>query len=438
MKKIITLLCVSFFALVSCSKDDSSESKVPSATATQAVLDGATVKVTWPAVVGSGITYNIYRNDDPVKINAVPLTEATYTDVLKAVGSYTYTITVNLADKESEKGLASEKVVFVLPKAPIAQAVLNGATVAVTWPEVAGTGVTYNVYKNDNPVKINAVPLTEAKFNDILMSTGSCIYTITVNLAGLESEKGTASEKVVLALPKTSVSERKDDRNSYKYESIYTYDASNIAKLVSVTTKTTSTKVSDQSVTVTNSTTKYTYTGDLITKSTYYNANNVVTDSNEYLYNAKNQLTSNIYIKADGSINYTVNYAYNDNGTVTETATREYWGTYVYSYLSGNQIKEVATNDFDPSSISVSTTSLVYDTKYHATYNILGYLKLYISGFNNEVSSSTTVTSGTKTSSFSSRIEYTYDANDYVLSRTVFNTSSSTAKQTGKTVYTYN
>jgi hypothetical protein len=432
MKKIITLLCVSFFALVSCSKDDPAESKVPSVTATQAVLDGATVKITWPAVVGSGITYNVYRNDDPVKINAVPLTEATYTDVLKVVGSYSYTITVNLAGKESEKGLASEKVVFALPKAPVAQVVLNGATVAVTWPVVAGTGITYNVYKNDNPVKINAVPLTEAKFTDVLMSTGSCTYAITVNLAGLESEKGTASEKVVLALPKTRVTEESNSSYITKYETTYTYDASNIAKLVSVTTKTTSTEVSDQSVTVTNSTTKYTYTGDLITKSTYYD-DNVATSSDEYVYNTKNQVTSIKNINADGSVGDTINFDYKDNGTMIESSSFVNYGTYAYSYQSGNIVKEEYSKGK-----SYMSTNFVFDTKNVYTKNILGYNAIILNNMNNEVSSSVTRDNGTSISSYSTRTVYTYDANDYVLTKTAYSTTSSTEKLTEKTVYTYN
>ena len=428
MKKIITLLCVSFFALISCSKDDATELKVPSVTATQAVLDGATVKITWPAVTGAGITYNVYRNDDPVKINAVPLSEATYTDVLKAIGSYTYRITVNQNGIESEKGITSEKVVFTLPKAPIAQAVLNGATVAVTWPAVAGIGITYNIYKNDNPVKINAVPLTEAKFTDVLMSTGSCTYTITVNLAGLESEKGTVSEKVVLALPKTRVRELINSSFITKYETTFTYDASNIAKLVSTATKTTSTKVSDQSVTVTNSTIKYTYMGDLITKVTYYNVDNVVTSSNEYVYNTKNQRTSVKKIKADGSVDYTINFDYKDNGTIIESYSVANYGAYVHFYQSGNIVKQEYSKDK-----SYMSTSFVFDTKNVYTKNILGYNGTFTSSINNEVSYLTTGANNSST-----RAVYAYDANDYVLTKTVYRTTSSIEELIEKTVYTYN
>jgi len=439
MKKLITLLSFSFFVLVSCSKDDPTVAAVPTITTTQAVLSGATVTVTWPVVAGTDITYNVYRNDNPVKINAVPLTEATYTDVLTAIGDYTYRITVNTAGLESEKGTASEKVVFALPTAPVAQAVLNGGAITVTWPAVAGTGITYNIYKNGDPVKINASPLTEATYTDILTATGSYTYTIAVNVAGLESEKGAASGKVVLALPKTRIMESSTSTYNTKYEYAYTYDTSNIAKLVSVASKTTRTKISDQTVTVSNSIAKYTYAGDLITKIIYYSVDNVAGSSYEYVYNAKNQMTSLIRKKADGTINYTVNLTYDDNGRVTETSDYPNWGTWVYTYLAGNLVKYTYTLTQVGSTNYVENSNSVFDTKNTYSKNILGYNNTFTSSINNELSSSTTGGDGITTSSSSSRTEYTYDANDYVLTRTEYTTTdSSTEMQTEKSVYTYN
>jgi hypothetical protein len=446
MKKIITLLCISFFTLVSCSSEDESV-KVPPATATQAVLDGATVKVTWPAVVGSGITYNIYRNDDPVKINAEPLTEATYTDVLKAVGSYTYTITVNLAGIESEKGITSEKVVFALPKTPIAQAVLNGPTVAVTWPAVAGTGITYNVYKNDNPVKINTAPLTEAKFTDVLTATGSYTYTITVNLSGLESPKGTASEKVVLDLPKTTTYEfysyTTDNgvttTTTYKDVSVSTYDSTNITKLASISL----TSSNSWNTTVSKRKVVYTYTGNLITKTESLDVAGVVQNSTVYTYNDKNKMTSSTYTNSKGKVFKSV-YVYNADGTVTGTqystsvsgAVTPSGETSVYTFLNGNLVKDeysyTSTNGN-----STETSTFVFDTKNNPSKYVLGLSNIFgtTANVNNTISS---ISTDSSLSTYSERSEFTYDANGNVLTEKTFSKEGNAPEKLSRTTtYTY-
>ena len=66
-----------------CSSSEDIPITVSSATMTQAVLNGNSRDIIWWAVTGTGITYNIYRNDDPIKINSAPLTEAKFTDILK-------------------------------------------------------------------------------------------------------------------------------------------------------------------------------------------------------------------------------------------------------------------------------------------------------------------------------------------------------------------
>jgi len=242
-----------------------------------------------------------------------------------------------------------------------------------------------------------------------------------------------------LALPKTRIMESSTSTYNTKYEYAYTYDTSNIAKLVSVASKTTRTKISDQTVTVSNSIAKYTYAGDLITKIIYYSVDNVAGSSYEYVYNAKNQMTSLIRKKADGTINYTVNLTYDDNGRVTETSDYPNWGTWVYTYLAGNLVKYTYTLTQVGSTNYVENSNSVFDTKNTYSKNILGYNNTFTSSINNELSSSTTGGDGITTSSSSSRTEYTYDANDYVLTRTEYTTTdSSTEMQTEKSVYTYN
>jgi hypothetical protein len=433
MKKIVILLCVSFFALVSCSKDESSETKVPLATATQAVIEGAAVKVTWPAVTGSGITYNVYRNEDPVKINVVPLIEPTYTDVLKAVGSYTYKITVNLAGKESEKGVVSAKVVFELPQAPSAQAVLDGGSINITWASVAGTGITYNIYRNENSVKINTAPLTDSKFTDVLKATGSYTYTITANLVGLESAKGIASEKVVLALPKTITSEDYDII-TYKTITVPNYDSMNITKLLSVS----HTFSESGSSTMSKSKVIYTYTGNLITKEVNIDDKENVEKTIIYTYNDKNKIITNTTTESNGEV---VKYVYVYNSDVSVTST-EYKGfgngtltatgyTYGYTFFNGNLFKEELLYKGKINSYKVYT----FDTKINPCRNILGFSNLFgvISSQNNV----------TNVSDFSlnasiTRSEFTYDANGNVLTENIFiKYGSQSEKKTDSTIYSY-
>jgi hypothetical protein len=182
MKKIITLLCVSFFTLVSCSSNEDAHVIVPTATAAQAVLDGGSINVTWPAVTGTGITYNIYRNDNPVKINTAPLTEAKFTDVLTATGSYTYMITVNLSGLESAKGIASEKVVLSLPKTRTFESYSTSTSNGVTTITSTQKNVSVFTYDSVNIVKLINISETNSNSADSKVSKGTIVYTYSGNL----------------------------------------------------------------------------------------------------------------------------------------------------------------------------------------------------------------------------------------------------------------
>lgn len=430
MKKIITLLCLSFFALSSCSKDDV-EPTVPSATATQAILNGATVTVTWSAVAGTGVTYNVYRNDSPIKINAVPVTEVVYTDVLTTTGSYTYTITVNLAGLESEKGAASGKVVFALPTA---QATLNQGSVNVTWQAAAGTGITYNVYRNDNPVKINSTPLTEAKFTDVLTTTGDFSYSVTVNLAGQESPKGIASGKVTFEVSKTTLELPKTITNEdYYYDttngttttakgiSTCTYDPINITKLASVSNAYFN---PGSTIPIEISKSMYTYTGNLITKVETVDKAGAVQNTTVYMYNDKNKMISLTSTDKNGYI-YKVVYDYNIDGTVSGTnyGNGLLKQSNLFSYLNGNLIKHVSTINNQ-----MITVEFNYDSKNNPFINVLGFsnLDLWSANQNNEISS---VSSSSSIILATTRHEYTYNVNNIVLSSKYFEKTGTKPEQ---------
>lgn len=332
---------------------------------------------------------------------------------------------------------SNEDSPITVPSATTAQAVLNGGSINVSWPAVLGVGITYNVYRNDKTEKINNTPLTEAKFTDVLTTTGTYTYSITVNSSGLESPKGTASEKVVLELPKTRIIETYDDENYRKTEQTYVYDTSNIAKLVSIVSKGAVTKLSDQTVTISNSKVEFVYTGDLITKRIYY-TNNVEKYSDEYFYNTKNQMVSYKRISSTtGNVFFTVFYAYNDNGTITETDDSG-GAKYTYTYLNGNIVKDVGVYVLSDSLTSTTTKNSFYDTMNTFYKDIFAYSAIFMSTINNEVSSSES--SGNETNSYttSEKSEYTYNTNNYPLTRTVYNTTPSAEKLIEKTVYTYN
>ncbi|MRX40624.1 hypothetical protein GJU43_15160 [Flavobacterium sp. LC2016-23] len=327
-----------------------------------------------------------------------------------------------------------------IPASPATtHASLNGGSVNLTWTVVEGTGITYNVYRSDSPVKLNAVPLTEAKFTDVLKTTGSFTYSITATLGGVESAKGIVSEKVILELPKTKTVQTIDKYYDTKYEYTYSYDTSNITKLMTISTKATTKNVKTQEVTITNSIAKYIYTGDLITKSMVYIDDNILKSSLEYMYNEQKKLIAGIRKKADGSISSTVTYTYNQDGTITETDDTPYSGPGIYTYEKGNYVKYQITTPMPDGDAYVAITDYVYDSKNESNINILGFNLFANFAKNNAISSSTIFNfNGVLQSTESSKSDCTYNENGYILTKMKNVMSSSGATiQTEKTVVTY-
>ncbi|MCV9926804.1 hypothetical protein OIU83_04045 [Flavobacterium sp. LS1R49] len=333
-------------------------------------------------------------------------------------------------------------VVPIAPSAPTAtQAVLNGNVVDVSWPVVVGTGITYNVYRNGNPVKINTVPLSEPKFTDVLASTGTFSYSVTANSGSLESIKGVVSDKVILELPKTKTVESITSKYNTKTEYIYTYETTNITKLVSETLKTTTTRLSDQTAMVTDRIGKYTYNGDLIEKIAYYNVdNNAFVSSIDYVYNEKKKLVSVIRKKSDGSNNI-INYVYNDDGTTTMTnASSPNFETWVLTLEKGNLVKYVYSVLLGGTINYKEVANCVFDTNEYVYKNVFAHNNFFgtSTSYNNEISSSVVVSeNGSVFETLSSKSEYTYNENGYFLTKKRYDTTSSIPVLTEKTTYTY-
>jgi hypothetical protein len=328
----------------------------------------------------------------------------------------------------------------IIPVAPVAptaiHAVLNEGSVDITWTGVEGAGITYNVYRN--AVKINTASLKEAKFTDVLKNTGSFVYTVTANLDGAESTKGVVSEKVILELPKTKTMQSIDIYYDTKYEYAYTYDTSNITKLVSQTSKVTDVDLTTKKVTVTNTVIKFTYTGNLITKISYYSVDDIPRSFVEYVYNAQKKMIGRIVKRSDGSINYTVTYKYNEDGTITETNDARDSGVGIYTFGKGNLVKYSITTPMREDEY-LAVSNYVFDTKNEPTLNILGINFFVNNSKNNEISSSTVITlNGELSSTKSSKSDNTYNENGYVLTTMkTLKVSSGETLQTEKTVITY-
>ncbi|WP_426485696.1 hypothetical protein [Flavobacterium sp. 2] len=334
---------------------------------------------------------------------------------------------------------SSDETSPTAPSAPSAvNAVLNADTVNLTWSPVEGTGITYNVYKNGSAVKINTVPLTEAKFTDVLKATGAFTYTVTASLNGLEGAKSVVSEKIMLELPKTQNIERSDKYNIVKYEYSYTYDTSNITKLATVIVKYSNTNVKTQTTTVLNTITKYTYSGDLITKSMNYSDDNVFKGSTEYAYNEQKKIISGTRKNPDGSISYKVTYTYNVDGTITEKYDLPDYGVGIYTFDKGNLVKYSITTP-TPGEEFLAVSNYIYDTKKDPLADILGFNRFLINTVNNAISSSTIITSTLgNNSTESSKTDCTYDENGYVLTKMKSVTMPPNGvMQTEKTVVTY-
>lgn len=335
---------------------------------------------------------------------------------------------------------SSDEDSSVIPVAPVAptaiHAVLNEGSVDVTWTGVEGAGITYNVYRN--AVKINTVSLKEAKFTDVLKNTGSFVYTVTANLGGAESTKGEVSEKVILELPKTRTMQSIDIYYDTKYEYAYTYDTSNITKLVSQTSKETNVDLTTKKVTVTNTVLKFTYAGNLITKIGYYSVDDIPRSFVEYVYNAQKKMIGRIVKRSDGSINYTVTYKYNEDGTITETNDSRDSGVGIYTFGNGNLVKYSITTPIREDEY-LAVGNYVFDTKNEPTLNVLGF-NFFVNNCKNNVISSSTVTTlnGELSSTESSKSDNTYNENGYVLTTMkTLKVSSGETLQTQQTVITY-
>lgn len=313
---------------------------------------------------------------------------------------------------------SSDETSPTAPSAPTAvHAELKADTVNLTWLPVEGTGITYNIYKNDSPVKINTAPLTEAKFTDILKTTGSFTYMVTANVGGVESAKTAISEKIILELPKTKTVQITDKYYDTKYEYAYTYDTSNITKLATITTKMTDTNVKTQTSTITNAITKYTYTGDLITKGMFYSSDNVFKGSVDYVYNDQKKIIAGVRKNADGKITYTTTYTYNADGTITEKNDLPDSGPGIYTFEKGNLVKYNITTPLPDNDKYVSETNYVYDSKNDSHINVLGFNLFVSSNKNNAISSSSILKfNDVVESTESSKSDCTYNENNYILS----------------------
>ena len=322
---------------------------------------------------------------------------------------------------------------------------VNGMT--ISWKAIEGTGITYNVYRNDSGIKINTSPLTTTTFTDLLSAAGDYTYSVVaISASGVESTKSTVSAPVVLSVVKTRVSTGLD---TYKINGIYvsynkttttvyTYNGLKFANVVTTST------ADNPDVPKTETKNVYTYTGNLITKiESFNNLTNVLTYIYDYSYNESGKLMSRVSSTPTGTTKSNVAYSYNTDGSVITAAyssiviaTGEskpgYTETYTYSNGNLANYTRASTN------YSYNFT-MTYDVKNNPYFNILGYTKINLyTGINNMLTENDVDVYDGVPESSSYRFECTYDTNGYILTSKGYSkmgTKPETAY--GSSIYTY-
>ncbi|MCL2512139.1 MAG: GEVED domain-containing protein, partial [Bacteroidales bacterium] len=165
-----------------------------------AVLGENKVTVTWNAPAsGTPIGYNVYRGGN--KLNTALLTTTTFTEQNITEGVYAYNVTaVYSGNKESPALMSNVVCNFTACIAPVELSVeLEGNTAVLTWEdasEMAGILSGYNVFRNKT--KINAALVTEKKYLDENLPSGTHNYQVTAVYEHCESEMTDAETITIL------------------------------------------------------------------------------------------------------------------------------------------------------------------------------------------------------------------------------------------------
>jgi len=173
----------------------------PSAPTTPTGIPTATsIALTWGAVTGAGITYNVYRNNITITTTSTP----SYNDTPLTDGtSYTYAVqAVNAQGVVSALSTPlTISTLSTIPPAPTPfNAVYNSATrtVTLTWTPVP-TAFRYRIFRGTTELRSNEI-ITAGPVIDGPLEAGNYTYTIkSVSSGGTESTTATSSNQVQVA-----------------------------------------------------------------------------------------------------------------------------------------------------------------------------------------------------------------------------------------------
>lgn len=323
----------------------------------------------------------------------------------------------------------SEEISTKIPTINAVEAVLVENMINLSWSPVSGTNVTYNVYRKDSSIKINALPIIEAKFSDLLTSVGVYEYFVTVVINGKEGAKGNPSNRVLLQLPSKVFYENflytnKNGITSVDIETnetIYAYDQKNIVKISS-----TIEIFGDGKVNFGSLKSIYYYSGDLISKIERLDKSGLVESTIRYDYNNAKQIIYRTF-SLGNTPTFKSDFVYNSDGTVTESYLQisPYSGflepigvKHIYQFANGNIVTDkLSVIDPQTNIVSVKIGTYSFDSKYNYNKNILGVSKFLLAGESNVNNVIELVDSPSV--SFTRR-ELTYDVNNFISTCKIF------------------
>lgn len=323
----------------------------------------------------------------------------------------------------------SDEISTKIPTIKAVEAVLVENMINLSWSPVSGTNVTYNVYRKDSPIKINSLPIIEAKFSDLLTSVGVYEYFVTVVINGKEGAKGNPSNRVLLQLPSKVFYENflytnKNGITSVDIETnetIYAYDQKNIVKISS-----TIEIFGDGKVNFGSLKSIYYYSGDLISKIERLDKSGLVESTIRYDYNNAKQIIYRTF-SLGNTPTFKSDFVYNSDGTVTESYLQisPYSGflepigvKHIYQFANGNIVTDkLSVIDPQTNIVSVKIGTYSFDSKYNYNKNILGVSKFLLAGESNVNNVIELVDSPSV--SFTRR-ELTYDVNNFISTCKIF------------------
>ena len=153
-----------------------------------ALASATSILITWDAPVGEmPVGYNVYRNGNC--LNAIPLTDRSFTDGNISEGVYVYNVTAIFAgNKESAPQMSNivcNSISPILCEKPINLIVVadNNCNILITWeePERDGVILSYNVYRDGN--KIIEIPFSVLEYFDEALFTGTYVYSVSATYA---------------------------------------------------------------------------------------------------------------------------------------------------------------------------------------------------------------------------------------------------------------